>query len=134
MQFQELERFRLSHSKWSSLIQSADEYLFKVLTESSGKGDVVPSILARKLNISETDATALLYLFQQAGLICPQYDVYCPETEKFIRSFESKEQIPDELYCRHHDGRTFHQKDEVLVEIVFGFTSKALEYLAVAYA
>ncbi|HYX71579.1 MAG TPA: hypothetical protein VE732_02315, partial [Nitrososphaera sp.] len=88
--------------------------------------DIVPILVAKRLGIDEGLALVLLGYVEQAGIIVHRYDVYCPNTENFLAKFESKEELPDYIYCQYEE-RTEHSIHEYFVEVVFNFSPKFVQ-------
>jgi hypothetical protein len=128
MPFPELEKYKRQSPRLAETLSATEVYLRELLdrpirsTESLDHAafDIVPVLLAKSLGVEEGYAIALLKVFEDAGIILHSYDVYCPNTDNFIASFHSKNDLPESLECPFEVG-TEHSIDEYFVELIFHF-------------
>lgn len=123
MHFPELEQYKVQYPSLSPFLSSLDDYLRELVAAPTAR-DIVPPLVAKRLSIDEGLALALLMLAHEAGLIEPQYLVYCTDTENVIASYASLEDVPGTVFCPYHDKE--HDSHEYYVELTFQFTAKAL--------
>jgi hypothetical protein len=83
-------------------------------------GEVLPRVAAVDIGLSEADTVALLGLFEKAGLVKRRYDLVCEATREVVGSYESLEEIPDQVDCKIC-GRE-HGADDLRIELVFPIT------------
>lgn len=129
MHFHELEEYKVQYPSLSPFLSSLDDYL-RERVAAPVPPDVVPPLVAKRLSIDEGLALALLMLAHEAGLIEPQYLVYCTGTENVIASYASLEDMPSTLFCPYHDKE--HDSHEYYIELTFRFAPKALSRYAQA--
>lgn len=135
MSFSELESYKRQNPQLAELITELENYLDEILERSvSHSGDfnhaafdIVPALVAKKLQIDEGYALALLKVFDETGILIPCYHVYCPNTANFLDSFNSVDDLPEYINCPFEE-RTKHNIDEYFVELVFNFSKVALDH------
>lgn len=123
MHFPRLEQYKVKYPSLSPFLSSLDDYL-RELVAVTVPLDIVPPLVAKRLSIDEGLALTLLMFVHEAGLIEPQYLVYCTDTENVIASYASLQDVPSTVFCPYHDKE--HDSHEYYVELTFQFTSKAL--------
>jgi hypothetical protein len=131
MPFPELDSYKKKDQEVARLLTDLEAYLTEILNRpplevstfyNSSAHDINPLWVARKLGISKQRAYALLYICDEAGIITPRFDVYCPETEEFLASFPSRQALPLKIECEFHDFIVEHEIDEYLVQLFFQFS------------
>lgn len=136
MSFPELDSYRKDNlnlpSKIKVLLPKLDQYLQKELgrkktDKKEPTRDIVPNTLAKTLKIDEAVALALLMIYENAGVVQPNYYVLCPETDNFLGTFKSPRDLPEIIYCPYHDPPKEHDKSEYYVDLIFRFTPKAMK-------
>lgn len=131
MRFTELKRKFKKNPALSPYLSPLDDYLQELLTTSPKPIYIVPSLVATRLAINEALALALLMLAHKAGLIEPQYVVYCAARGTVLGYYESLQDVPENVFCKFHGEE--HDSEDYYVELKFKFTSKALKkYASVA--
>ena len=131
MPFPELEQYKRQNPQLSNLLSHLEVYLGEVLDRPIRrvKGldhaafDIVPRLVAKKLSIDEGLALVLLGEAEKAEILDHRYDVYCPNTDNFIATFESVDDLPASIRCPAEE-RTEHNINEYFVELVFYFAPK----------
>lgn len=131
MPFPELEQYKRQNPRLSNLLSHLEVYLGEVLDRPihDVKGldhaafDIVPELVAKKLGIDDGLALVLLSEAEKAEILDHRYDVYCPNTDAFIATFESVDDLPASIRCRAEE-RTEHSINEYFVELVFYFAPK----------
>ncbi len=89
--------------------------------------DYLPVTLAKRLKVSESVALALLMVYQNAGLVTPEYHVLCPDTYNVVGVFKSPAELPETVTCPYHDSEQEHDRLEYYMDIVFHLTPQAIE-------
>jgi hypothetical protein len=115
MPSEKLETFSRENPQLAQLVRALEEYLR--WQKERGVKEIVPRVAAAKLAVSEADTLGLLALFEDAGLVKHRYDVICARSDGSIESFDSLDEIPDELYCRFCGDQ--HCSDDMRIELVF---------------
>lgn len=131
MHFPELEAYQTKHPTLSESIRSLDTYLYDLLS-SSQERDISPPLVAKKLGVEEAIALVLLMFAHEAGIITPQYYVYCPATEDFLASYPSLKDLPDTISCPYDEKQ--HRSNEYFTELTFRFSIKAQSWPVVSAA
>jgi hypothetical protein len=111
MPYRRLDRFRRDYPQLAGYVQELEAVL-----ERGSSDALEPALLAQQLGVDEGLALSLLMAFQDAGILAPRYDVYCPSDE-FIASFPSLAEIPSRVYCPFDDLE--HERDECTIQLVF---------------
>lgn len=124
MHFPELKQKFEQNPALSPFLLPLDDYLQELVTASPKPLDIVPPLVAIRLSINEALALALLMLVDEAGLIEPQYMVYCTATENYLESYASLEDVPEKVSCPYHDKEQEHNSQEYYVELTFKFTPR----------
>jgi hypothetical protein len=136
MPFPQLDRFKSQDPEVADLLSALEVYLEQVLHRppqdfpsfyQSPSHDISPRWVANELKTNIERAYALLYMVYQAGLIRPRYDVYCPDTNAYIESYPSFDQLPPEVECDHHGFPTTHDKDTYRVNLFFEFSPAVVQ-------
>lgn len=122
MHFLELEQYKVKYPSLSPFISSLDDYLSELVDAPTAR-DIVPILAAKRLSIDEGLALTLLMLAHEAGLIEPQYLVYCTDTETVIGAYPSLKDVPGTVFCPFHDKE--HDVQGYYIELTFQFTAKA---------
>jgi hypothetical protein len=140
MSFPELNPYKNKSAEMARLLTKLEEFLQEVLSRplvlqplksrhenlsairESQNHAIHPRRVAHYLGVSEPLAIAMLRVCDEAGILEPRYDVYCPETQGFIASFYSPDDLPDNITCPNHDNFVEHSVDEYLVDFMFVFT------------
>jgi hypothetical protein len=128
MHFPELkQRFEQNKALYpllSPYLSKLDDYLQELISASPEPRDIAPPLVAERLSINEGLALALLMLADEVGLIEPRYFVYCTETENYLESYSSLDDVPEKVFCPFHG--VAHNPQDYYVELTFQFTPKAL--------
>ena len=139
MRFPELDSFRKDYPQLSDLLSQFQLYLGREFdrAERTNPGlpphDIRPSHLSTTLHIDEGLALSLLMLAHEAGLVFPEYKIYCPETDNFLGAYPSLAALPPSINCPYHDdGEIEHNKTEYLTEVVFHFAMPRQRHRAIA--
>lgn len=121
MQFQQLEKIKSKHPSLSSLIDSLANYICHEVDE--GRTRIVPGLAATYMKRSEAEATALLMLFEDAGLLRHQFDVVCTRNDAVLLSFPDLSDLQNHipLHCQLCDSE--HDSEDLRVELAFEVTS-----------
>lgn len=119
---QKFEQKKALYPALSPYLSPLDDYLQELADASPEPRDIVPPLVARRLSIDEGLALALLMLVNEAGLIEPQYLVYCTDTENYLESYASLKDVPPTVFCPYHDKE--HDSQEYYVELTFKFTPR----------
>jgi hypothetical protein len=126
-----LEHYQKKFPELRDLLPKFDSYLEAILSEAQEKGaknfDIVPAQVAKKLNIKEGLALALLMLAEEEGIVESSYQVYCPTTDGPLGEYKSLGDIPKQIECPYHDRATVHDSYEYLVDVVFHFEPRFVE-------
>ena len=121
MQFQQLENIRSKHPSLSPLIDTLANYISGEIDE--GRTRIVPALAATYMKRSEAEATALLMLFEDAGLLNHQFDIICTRNNAVVLTLpdlsDLQRRLP--LHCQLCDRD--HESDDLRVELVFEVTS-----------
>jgi hypothetical protein len=120
----EFENIKKEHPRLSSLLDGLATYIAQQL--GRGREEIVPSLAAASLQISEAEALGLLMLMDRAGLLTPIYNVYCKANGTFLVSVEKKEELPEAIYCRYCD-REHCDAEELEIELAFRVKEHARE-------
>jgi len=120
MRFLELEQYKVKYPQLKHYLTSLDEYLSKA---SETGHEVVPALLAKKISSDEGLALALLMLADDAGIVRPRYYVYCDLKDAVISEYDTKDQIPERIYCPFDDEE--HSRQGFHVELVFELSREA---------
>jgi hypothetical protein len=115
MPSEKLETFSKENPQLAPRIRALEEYL--QWQKDRGVKEIIPRVAAAKLGISEADTLGLLTLFEDASLVKHRYDLVCATSDGSIESFDSLDEIPDELYCRFCGDQ--HCSDDLRIELVF---------------
>ena len=124
MQSQKLENSSSRYPQLSDLMESLDQYLGETLAKRGNTQEIVPVLVAKQFSIKEGLALALLMLSEDAGLLVPQYYVYCYKTESLLEKYGDRLDIPEKIYCKYDDKE--HDDEEYYIELVFKFTKLGL--------
>lgn len=136
MSFLDLDNYQQQNpnlpSKLSDLLPKLDSYLERELSqrktaESKDEKDIVPVTLAQKFEINEGIALALLMVYENAGVVMPDYHVLCPDSDDFLATFKSPKELPETIHCPFHAPEQEHDKTEYHVDLVFHFTPQAMK-------
>jgi hypothetical protein len=105
------------------LIQRMDGYLSEVRQRPRGfEEHVVPSLMAKRLNIPEAQALTMLYIADQAGVVNPIFRLYSPEDlNEPIGEYKSLKEVPNEIRRPETDALESLGKEDLLVDLVFKF-------------
>ena len=134
MPFPELEQYKRQSPRLADLLSHLEVYLGEVLDRPIRRErgldhaafDIVPSLVAQKLGVDENLALVLLREAEKAEILDHRYDVYCPNTDNFIATFKSEDDLPASIRCRDEE-RTEHSINEYFVELVFYFAPKFVQ-------
>jgi hypothetical protein len=136
MPFPQLHHYKLDIPEWSDKLTLLERFLDEVLHRaptnpreffSTVNHDIDPLWVSSILKISKSEAIALLYLCDKAGIVKPRFDVYCPTTEKYIDSYYSSSDLPSLIDCHWHEYETEHSVQDYYVNLFFEFTSQIVE-------
>ena len=126
-----LENYQKKYPELKDLLPKFDSYLEDQLAKAQSEGelelDIVPARVAKDLGIREALALALLMIADDARVIDPVYQVYCPTTDNFLKEYRTLKEIPKRLDCPFHDPPVTHTSGEYLVDLVFRFAPQVLE-------
>lgn len=117
MQFQQLELIKLKHPSLSSSIDSLASYISSEIDE--GRTRIVPALASTFMKRSEAEVTALLMVFEDAGLIDHEFDIVCTAKNSVLLSVPDLSKFDDLLpiQCRLCDSE--HDPEGLRVELVF---------------
>jgi len=115
MPSKKLETFSKRNPELAPLIGKLNEYIQWLSNENIH--ELIPRVAAVQLGISEADMLGLLSLFQDARLVKPRYQLVCTITDSVLRTYDSLDEVPDEVHCEHC-GRD-HDSDDLRIELVF---------------
>lgn len=121
MPSKKLESFSKRNPELEPLIQKLADYM-RWLSDQ-GIGELIPRVAAAQLGISEADTLGLLSVFQDAGLMKPQYQLVCIRTKSVLGTYASLGEVPDEAPCEHCDRD--HDSDDLRIELVFAIKGLA---------
>ena len=129
MPFPELEKYKKQYLRFAGLLSQLENYLAEVLDRSvpnlqnldHASFDIVPVLVAKSLGVDEGIAVALLGVCEEAGVLVSCYHVFCPTTDIYITSYNSKAELPEEIPCPF-EVETEHSIEEYFVELIFNFS------------
>jgi hypothetical protein len=118
--------------KLKGLLPRLDKYFEAELSnkKAARSKDYLPVTLAKQLKTSEAVALALLMVYENAGLVMPEYHVLCPDTYNVLRVVQSPAELPETIHCPYHDPEREHDQLEYYMDIVFRLTPQAVETYA----
>lgn len=99
----------------------------KKVDEFEPTRDIVPDTLANRLKIDEAVALTLLMIYENAGVVKPNYHVLCPDTDNFLQAFKSPSDLPETIHCPYHPVEKDHDKSEYYVDLVFRFSPTVMK-------
>lgn len=129
MLFPESEKYKRQSPHLAEKLSQLEDYLAEVFDRQVPHAkdldhaafDIVPILVAQSLGIDEGLALVLLRVFEEAGVIVHRYHVFCPVTENYITSFDSKADLPENIQCPF-EVETEHSINEYFTELIFNFS------------
>jgi len=126
-----LDYFQKKFPELKDLLPKFDSYLETKLSEAREKAakdfDIVPAQLAKKLQIKEGLALALLMLAEEKGIVESAYQAFCPTTDNFLGEYKELKDVPKHIECPYHDREISHDSDHYFVDVVFHFAPQFFE-------
>ena len=121
MQFQQLENIKSKHPSLSLRIDALANYISRELEEERTR--IVPALAAVYLKRSEAETTALLMLFEDAGLLEHRFDIVCTRNNSVVLSLPDLSDLQNRLPAHCELCGSEHDGDDLRVELVFEVTS-----------
>lgn len=131
MSFPSFETYKKQSPTLAKALDKLEDYLEQALTRPLDGQDVHPMAVSGALNIPVGQVMGLLQIAQEAGVLIPRIDVYCPETGDFIESFTWPEKPPKVIECQDHPFDDSHPLENCKLEVVYQFTANTREHQAV---
>lgn len=121
MRFPQLESIKSHHPSLSSPLDALAAYVAAEIDD--GRTRIVPALAAAAITKSEAQTTALLMLFEDAGIVAHQFDIVCTRNNAVLLTLTDlsdwRTHLP--VHCSLCDME--HGDDDLRIELVFAATS-----------